>query len=74
MSPGRWVTEEKAKEILEKLDPWLDKRTHRSTSSRSGSMRRWRLYGHSLVLPGSSERSMAQLRSFAAHYPKQVLA
>jgi hypothetical protein len=25
MSPGRWVTEEKAKEILEKLDPWLDK-------------------------------------------------
>jgi hypothetical protein len=28
MSPGRRVTEEKAKEILEKLDPWLDKDKH----------------------------------------------
>ena len=28
MSPGRWVTTEKAKEILEKLHPWLDKHPH----------------------------------------------
>ena len=52
MSPGRWVTTEKAKEILEKLHPWLDK--HRSRSSPIGSMRQWGLYGRSLVLPAST--------------------
>ena len=51
MSRGRCVTEEQAKEILEKLDPWLDKRP-RSTSSRSGSMRRWRRYGRLHCIAG----------------------